>query len=268
MLRHLIEAAVCCDKGSFRDDNEDNYLLNGALSAGKSSIAVSSQSYQCYAVCDGMGGEAAGERASHAAVSFLATCTRNSCFGSREALTETLYRANQAVCDANPEPPGTVCGTTLVLLCFTPGGMHLAHIGDSRAYLLRGGRLERLTADHTRAQWLISSQNMKAEDIPADQLHVITRYLGRPERDGIRISPEIVMSRSVAPGDRLLLCSDGVHDVLGEEDILTALSLENSLEAAQALVNCARKKESQDNATALVCTVRGVRSGIRALFGS
>ena len=271
MRRFIVQAGLCCDQGEYRSENQDNFLVDGRYmalherSAGANILLNSRELYQYYAVCDGMGGESAGEVAAFAAVQFLAEALQPGTVKNQQSLLEMLYQCNRAVCEANPEP-STTSGTTLALCCLTPQGLHIAHIGDSRVYLRSADGLQRLTADHSRAQWLRSHQDVKPEQIAQQDEHVLTRYLGRPEQQGIRISPEIVMRRTLQAGDRLLLCTDGVHGSLPEDELQEALNNEDCLAAAQALVGAARKQGSTDNATALVIQIEHIQGGLRALL--
>ncbi len=221
-----VVVASATDKGRVRSSNED------ALWTGDS----------VFAVADGMGGHAAGEIASATALQPVQSLDGRvfaNAREAREALANAVLDANQAVVDkAVAEPSMRGMGTTLTAAMFEGRRLHVAHVGDSRAYLLRNGELSQLTTDHTLVQHLIDEGELTPEEAAEHpQRSVITRAIGvsdQVEVDSLTITLE--------GDDQLVLCSDGltgpVNDaeiarfVLGEDDPDTAVS--KLIEAANA----------------------------------
>jgi PPM family protein phosphatase len=144
-------------------------------------------------------------------------------------------------------------GTTCVALVLCGAEAFLAHVGDSRAYRLRGGALERLTVDHSFVAELVAAGALTEEEARAhEQRNVITRALGiRPE-----VEPTVTGPLAVEPGDVFVLCSDGLHDPVRDEEIAEALAGAAPLAAAERLVALARERGGPDNITVAVAAVR------------
>ena len=197
-----------------------------------------------HAVADGMGGHAAGEVASAAVIESLRAHDSEV---APDALLEVLGRA---VAEANGEvarraaedPSRRGMGTTLTAMLWSGKYVGLAHIGDSRAFRLRGGRLRQITEDHTMGR-LVSDADFLAP--------VLSRYLdGRPER-----SPDLSL-RELRPGDRYLLCSDGLSPVLSTEAVQGVLvSAAAPSEAVRQFVALAEGAGGPDNVTVIVVDV-------------
>ena len=252
-----IDAAVVNHKGKVRSNNEDNYSLNGermelaAMDAGGAAHTECADDVQFYAVCDGMGGEAAGEEASFAAVDELKLLERLPAL-DEAAIRGYILAANQRIVQLAQKHSART-GTTLTLLTIDHGQARATHIGDSRIYLLRGGALSRLTKDHSEVQRLIDAGEISAEDARIDpRRHVINRYLGMPPTCG-ELQPELGDPSPLQAGDAFLLCSDGLTDLCTDADILGVLqAAPTAAEAAQALVDLALSKGGVDNVTVLV----------------
>jgi protein phosphatase len=196
-----------------------------------------------------MGGAQAGEVASKAAADAF---DRDLPSGPPEDfLRATIEAANRTIHElARDDPSRTGMGTTITAVVVDPGGEEVAigHVGDSRAYRLRGGKLERLTRDHSLVEEMRRKGQLtdaQAEDHP--QRSIITRALG-PE-------PEVevdVQTVAAGPGDVFLICSDGLTTMLGEEQIAKLLAGASSMDAAvRALVDEANRAGGRDNITAL-----------------
>lgn len=257
-----LRAAVASDVGCVREHNEDAAWLDEA--------------HRFFAVADGMGGHAAGEVASALAVetvrerletgyaALAAAAERGDAAGEKEvtaALAEAVraaHRALRARAEAEPEKEGM--GTTLDVLLVAGGRAFLAHAGDGRAYRLRAGGAERLTADHTLTQALVDRGELTPEEARVTSLRsVLMNALGAtPE---LHVDTEALELRA---GDRLLLCSDGLHDLVSEEAEIAERVGEREPEAAiAALVELARERGGHDNITALLVEV-GAAAGERA----
>jgi PPM family protein phosphatase len=249
-----IEAYVHTDVGPVREQNEDAYLVdidNGV-----------------FVVADGMGGHAAGEVASRISVETV----HEVLVGSRDPeetrlvrdvdttdpadlLRERLrYAMNQASINIRKEtrerPETTGMGTTVVVLVLEGDQAHLAHVGDSRAYLFRNERLTRLTRDHTVVQQEIDAGRLTPELarlLPTK--HILTQSVGPGP-----VEPDTA-TRWIEPGDLFLLCSDGCTDPLDDASI-TRLILDNPPDMLpDVLVAAAIKAGGEDNVTVLVVTV-------------
>jgi len=206
------------------------------------------------AVADGMGGHAAGEVASAVAIASVAPLDEDVPGADLiAALRGAAMTANDhlhAMSDADDELTGM--GTTLVALLFSGTRIGLAHVGDSRCYLLRDGELEQITHDHTLVQTLVDEGRISDEEARSHpQKSVLTRVLdGRPD-------VELDLSvREVRAGDRFLVCSDGLTGPVGSLDTLReALLLPDPQESVDRLVQLALRGGGPDNVTAIVADV-------------
>jgi protein phosphatase len=145
-------------------------------------------------------------------------------------------------------------GTTLTVACSLGPELYLGHVGDSRAYLLRAGVLTRLTRDHTYAQALADCGHISQDEVAAHRLrHVLTRVIGR---HGGRVEADVSRVR-LADGDRLLLCTDGLHDLVSGETIRDLLAYVGTAAAAcDALIDAALRSGGRDNVTVVVAGYR------------
>ena len=232
-----VRYATRSDVGLIRQGNED------ALYAGPRLLAVA----------DGMGGHAAGEVASSVVISTIATLDEDT--PSRDLVD--VLRA--AVADANDQLRQMVSadselegmGTTLTAMLWSGRRLALAHVGDSRAYLLRDGTLRLLTKDHTLVQSLVDEGRLAAEDVSSHpQRSMLTRALDG--RDGVE--PDVSV-REAQPGDRYLLCTDGLSGVVSEETMATTLREPDPQVAVDALVDLALRGGGPDNITCIVADV-------------
>ncbi|HET7558943.1 MAG TPA: Stp1/IreP family PP2C-type Ser/Thr phosphatase [Limnochordia bacterium] len=233
-----VETGVCSDIGRVRQKNMDAVLVVPPV----------------FAVADGMGGMPAGEVASNLAlesIKFQLTRPPRTAAELRQAL-ETANRDVLAAAEQKPEWLGM--GTTLTALVIQPTRTLIAHIGDSRAYLLRGGRLKQLTADHSYVAELVRQGQLTAGEA---RLHphrnMLTRALGN--------QPEIAVdtgSHPLKPGDALILCTDGLTGLLSDGEIAeTADRAPSAQAAAERLVEAANARGGPDNITAVVVRLGG-----------
>jgi serine/threonine protein phosphatase PrpC len=236
-MRVLVGAAT--DVGRVRERNEDGFLTQEPL----------------FAVADGMGGHRGGAVASEVALEMLSQMDGDSMAGSgaAEGLADMVGQANDAVLErASGEPRLTGMGTTLTAVVVQPGRIHLAHVGDSRAYLFRDGSLRQLTEDHSLVQRMVKEGKLSPEEAEVHpHRSVLTRALG--VEPGLEVDRETL---EVREGDRLLLCSDGLTTMVDEEDIQRIVAEnEDPQRAADALVAAANEAGGVDNITALVLFV-------------
>ncbi len=263
MSNWKIEAAVCNSKGNIRQNNEDSYYLNGKymplqeMDAGGSAESVSAADLQLYSVCDGMGGESAGEEASLMAVQSIASFQREQGKTvANEAVDEFIGNASASIYRL-ARSKGSRSGTTLTLCVWQSGQMRAVHVGDSRIYLLRGGKLTQLTVDHSEVQRMVNMGLITAEEARTHpRRHVINQYLGMPS-DEVRVEPSISAPIPVMEGDRFLLCSDGLTDMVDNPAIQTLLAKGDApIEAAQALMQQALANGGRDNVTVMCVYIR------------
>lgn len=237
----ILRCVARSDVGLVRDGNEDSAYAGSRL----------------LAVADGMGGHAAGEVASAVAVTALAPLDREPGEGPTgqdplEALAAAVRAANQQIRrSVEGDPALAGMGTTLTALLWTGSTLGLAHIGDSRAYRLRAGRLEQVSRDHTYVQSLVDAGRLSAAEADTHpQRNLMLRALdGRGDPD-----PDLV-TIDVQAGDRLLLCSDGLSGVLSDAVIEKTLSRSDLTGAAERLVELALKGGAPDNVTLVVADV-------------
>jgi PPM family protein phosphatase len=226
--------AARSDVGLLRDGNEDSVYAGPRL----------------LAVADGMGGHAAGEVASRVVIETVAVLDHEPPDGDvTEALREAVETANGYLRDmvaADGALEGM--GTTLTALLWVDEQLGLVHVGDSRGYLLRNGALEPITHDHTLVQSLIDEGRISAEEATTHpQRSWITRALdGRP-------AVELDLSlRDAQPGDRYLLCSDGLSSYVSEETIAETLREPDPQRACDGLIELALRAGGPDNITCIV----------------
>jgi serine/threonine protein phosphatase PrpC len=230
--------AAATDVGRMRKNNEDSYLSSKPVAA----------------VADGMGGHSAGEVASAIAIEELAALRDRGPWENETAATDDL---KQAILRANRRIRETAAsdrklngmGTTLVALLEDGDMVHVANVGDSRGYLLRQGELSQVTVDHSLVQELVDDGRLSPEDAERHpQRSVITRALG--------IDPEVefdLFTYKLQVGDRLLLCSDGLSDVVEPAQIRKVLlRLRSAQKAARQLVTVANEQGGPDNITVIV----------------
>lgn len=229
------------DVGRVRTGNEDSYYAGDVV----------------IAVADGMGGHAGGEIASSRAlgpIERLEGKTYPSAEGASSALAEAIAEANRLVLDhgeANPELSGM--GTTLTAAMIREGRLHVAHVGDSRAYLLRNGELTQLTSDHTLVEQMVRDGQISRDEAAVHpHRSVLTRAIG-VER---AIEVDTLAPLPLQPGDQILLCSDGLTGPLGEEELARLLGEHDDGDAAvRALIDAANAAGGPDNITVVLLRV-------------
>jgi protein phosphatase len=226
-----------------REGNEDSFLASGSLAA----------------VADGMGGHLAGEVASAAATEQLRSLEDGTAWRDErspgEALKWAVMEANRHIREmASGDKSLEGMGTTITALLADGDVIHLAHVGDSRAYLLRKGELSQLTEDHTLVQELVKQGKLRPEDAKRHpQGSIITRALG-VEAD---VQVDTATFKIVA-GDRLLLCTDGLTGVVDQATIRNVLlRVRDPQQASERLVALANEQGGPDNITVVVLDAAG-----------
>lgn len=230
--------AVRSDVGLLREGNEDSAYAGPHL----------------LAVADGMGGHAAGEVASSATITTISSLdSERPGIDLVSALAEAVAMANMRLQELVISDPATEgMGTTLTAMLWLDGHAALCHIGDSRAYLLRSGQFYQITHDHTLVQSLVDEGKITEDDV-ATHPH---RSLLLRALDGRTIAEPDLSQLETMPGDRLLLCSDGLSGVVTEQTLHQTLSsVWDPDQAALQLVELAIKGGGPDNITVIVADV-------------
>ncbi len=234
----VLRYAVRSDVGLLREGNEDSAYAGPRL----------------LAVADGMGGHAAGEVASALTIASMAELDHKPPSGDMlHELADAVAAANSRLQDkilANPAVEGM--GTTLTALLWSDGQAAVCHIGDSRGYLLRDGELYQITHDHTLVQSLVDEGRISADDVSTHpQRSLLLRAL-----DGRSIAEPDLSVHDSMPGDRYLLCSDGLSGVVSDETLRDTLSGIEDLEVAtRQLIDLAIHGGGPDNITCIVADV-------------
>ena len=230
-MRGLGHVGVITDTGRKRRRNEDAYVCEPPL----------------FAIADGMGGAQAGEVASRLAAAALKESDART-LGGEERISDLIQEANRRVYDRSITDPNTSgMGTTITVALVEDGNVAFGHVGDSRAYLIREGRMEQVTEDHSLVNELMKSGKLSREEAETHpQRSVITRALGTdPDVDADTFTIE------AKSGDVFLLCSDGLTDMVGEREILELVELNRQdIDAAlKSLVKAANRSGGEDNIT-------------------
>ena len=227
-------SAGLTDAGRKRRRNEDAYVCLPPL----------------FAVADGMGGAQAGEIASRLAAAAFQEHRATEDLDAEARLTAIIQEANRRIYErASSDPQASGMGTTITAALLEGERVVLGHVGDSRAYRSRGGRLEQLTDDHSLVADLVRSGRLtpgEAETHP--QRSVITRALGTDPNVSVDL-----LSIDVRPDDVFLLCSDGLTTMLDEQTILRTIAESAALDsAARSLVQAANRSGGEDNITVVL----------------
>lgn len=234
-----MKAVSRTNTGLVRNSNED---------------AVLTDMPDLFAIADGMGGYAAGEIASVETIKVLQEEKKNFAGLTGDALCRALQeaasKANEhllSLVSKTPDYEGM--GTTLVAVYLAEDGMAYAlNIGDSRLYLWRGGELKQITQDHSYVAQLVSKGDITTEEARRHpQRNVILRAVGADE-----VLESDVFSFKVEPGDRLLLCSDGLSDMASDEEIAAVLAERNVDKAADELLELALNNGGRDNISVIL----------------
>jgi protein phosphatase len=260
-----IDAGAHTDVGRVRKNNEDAYRIEEGL--------------DLWVLSDGMGGQAHGEVASALAVeTVVAHCLEaenhraTPFFGEpRPDLCERTNRLMSAITLANrriyesasQHPSQQGMGATIVTAWLDDRRLSLAHVGDSRAYLLRSATLEQLTADHSLVAEHVRRGIMTPQEAESSQLqNVLMRALGTRDQVEVDADEQILLE-----GDSLLLCSDGLTRMVTEPEIAsTLMTVEPAQAAAERLVELACEYGGDDNATAIVLRAMPDAAGILSRF--
>lgn len=244
-----VRSAARSDAGRVRDNNEDSFH----------------EGPRVFCVADGLGGHLAGEVASGIAARTIATLDGVSMDEAVAHLAEEVRHANRLVHDeARSDPAKAGMGTTLTAIVIDDAAAHLAHVGDSRAYLLRDNDVQLLTVDHTVVGAMVADGTLTEEQAAQHpQRSMLTRALGTR-----RVVDVDVTHVPLQGGDRILLCSDGLTAVVDPLE-LPKLTQGNDLdEIVERLVTVSLERGAPDNVTVVLVEVDGIPSGMGRVASS
>ncbi|MGH2789902.1 MAG: Stp1/IreP family PP2C-type Ser/Thr phosphatase, partial [Actinomycetota bacterium] len=219
------------DVGRVREANEDSYLVHEPL----------------FVVADGMGGHIAGDVASSTAVKTIEKQSSDASAEDMETLARLVRSANSQIWEkAQGDPTLKGMGTTCTLLLLDGAKAHFAHVGDSRAYLLRGDVLTQITEDHSLVGRMVKEGRLTVEEAENHpQRSIITRALGVDSEVEVDL-----LTVDLDAGDRILMCSDGLSSMIDSEAMTAALTqTDDPQAAADRLVSLANDAGGEDNIT-------------------
>ena len=266
----MVDGAARTHTGRVRSNNEDNFYLQGRyredVEQGEDeAVCRASDRRFLAAVADGMGGEEQGEKASLMAVRALKPCSFGEISSQAAAAVD---EANREICEEIENQGGRRMGSTLVSLYMDEGKAVCCNVGDSRAYLLREGKLSQLSVDHNKAGRMVELGVLTPEQASRHpSRHELTQHLGI-FADEMVIEPAVSQTVELEDGDLFLLCSDGLTDMVSMEDLKAVLSGGVSpQEMAKELVRLALAGGGRDNVTVIVLQIREKEPVWRRLFG-
>lgn len=251
-MAYQIEYAYTCHIGKIRNNNEDNFWCCGdsleAQNQGMSHIRsgyMKQSEYPLLAVFDGMGGESCGEMAAFLAAEACGQHFKTAKDGIRndpeEFLNEICESMNQAICDYGRTNKINSMGTTAALLAFAEDAVYSCNLGDSRIYKSDREKFYQISQDHVLGHSLFGKAPL-------------TQYLGM-EEENLQLEPSI-SRQEIKIGDRFLLCSDGITDMLSDGEIADILSRDIPVaKTVEILVDRALKKGGRDNITVVLCEI-------------
>lgn len=229
------------NQGKVRNANEDAFLIDEA--------------HQVFAVADGLGGLPGGAEASQRIVELLKqTYHHVDASEERADLGELILGINQILTkEGNEAHPFTGSGSTLTIAQLISDQLLIGHIGDSAAYHLRGDDFNKITIDHTMEQEFIERAGESARKMmPPEYPHTLTRCVGQNEE--VRVDQ---LRLTIASGDRLLLCTDGLNKIVTKQQIHATLKTDNTPQAiCQSLVDHANAAGGPDNITVIVVFIK------------
>jgi serine/threonine protein phosphatase PrpC len=266
----FFEIGTATDAGRARQNNEDAYAVFQAwLQVEHEPEGL--RPVQVAVVADGVGGSVAGERASNLAVEIIEkVMTEDSVMPISQRLEKAITRANSILFDLSTYMTKLRgMATTVVAAAIVDEHLHVAHAGDSRAYLIRDGRAYLLTKDHTWAQEAIDAGYLTPEQAAKHpNRHVIMRFLGVTSEvevdhrvmdlaaentpDSTSSGPRMIDRLRLRPGDMLLLCTDGLTDAVNDQKIQSAVSSRQPQKAADKLIHIANGAGGPDNITTVL----------------
>ncbi len=236
------------DKGPFRSTNQDAYWV--------SDVSDPVDLGELYVVTDGVGGQEYGAAAAQLGVQVISTQfyqQRQAGVTIPDALKQAIHQANEAIYEQAQERGGVKMGCTVVVAVQHEGTLHVAHVGDARVYLLHKNKLRQLTRDDSWVQKQVDAGIITPEEAENHRMrNVVTQALGNK----LEIEVHQSQHENFRHGDRLLLCTDGLHGVLPDAKMVRLLKNNAPQTAADALVQAAIDAGTQDNVTAVVAELK------------
>lgn len=272
-----ISATVVSNKGKVRTNNEDNFFLEGyyLTESNRNKSCTYSRTFldgsHVFAVFDGMGGEECGEEASLIASQVLAVHSDKTFFdeSSADQFCESIIKeANILICQRIRETGLKRMGTTCVIACIYGNKAKIYNIGDSRAYLLRNGELCQISVDDTVVMSMVEIGEITLEEAATHKdRHKITQHLGIFEEE-FNIETHASEEIELGTNDKLLLCSDGLTEMVSNERMRCVLNSNDSEKSAKILVKEALNNGGVDNTTALVIGVEKPKIAKKLIFAT
>lgn len=256
----LIQCAGITHVGRVRTNNEDNLYIEGIyredISVNYFSTGNHEYKHCTCAVCDGVGGESLGEMASLYAVKSIVD--KNI---SDVGFSTIINEANERICEERRRNNDIRIGSTIAAITISEANSSVCNVGDSRVYRYRESGVTQLTKDHTRVQQLVDAGLIDSEEARTHSLgHVLTQHLGVFDEEFI-ISPYINETINMNKGDIFLLCSDGITDMLTNNeicDLLVGLEGQDADTISRAILSQALENGGKDNATIIVAKILSV----------
>ncbi len=264
------DTAMLSDKGMVRENNEDSCFVLETSESTDSGITY----YGLYLVADGMGGHQAGEVASAKAVEIISSAILEKIralsvgLSFPQIILMAIEKANNQIYNiAQTNPAFSGMGTTVTLGLRVDNQLYLGHVGDSRAYLVRGGEIVRLTRDHSVVEGLVRAGMITQEEAKHHpDRHKIFRCLGNSPNVFIDTYKEIGNEDSliIRGGDNLIFCSDGLTSCVSDNEILAVVvGAKSAHYSCEQLVSMANEEGSKDNISIIVVKSRGTQATTR-----
>jgi protein phosphatase len=239
--------AAITDTGCERDLNEDRYAV------------IESRAGVAWIVCDGMGGATGGELAAQLAIDAVRRdLDKHGHVPVEMALKNAVIEANRVIVLRRQNQAFSQMGTTMVAVMFNGPEVAIANVGDSRAYLVRGGEIQGLTVDHTYVQQLVERGEIQPEEaLSHPQAHILTRCIGAEPGIEVDVRKLWIWPPEGGRCDVLLLCSDGLYSLVSEAEIAQIISMFEPQVACVRLVELAKARGGYDNITVAVVPLEG-----------
>ena len=246
-VSYLVPAAIT-DTGCERELNEDRYAV------------IESPSGIGWFVCDGMGGASGGELAAQLAIDAIRRSLESSpCRNPEIALREAISEANRVIVLRRQNQAFANMGTTVLGVVIRGDELAIAHVGDSRAYLIRDDSIQQITHDHTLVQEMVDKGDLLQQDaLSHPQAHILTKCLGSEIALGLDPKTYWIWQTLSAQGqDFLLLCTDGLYSLVDEDEMANLVSSNTPQDACVQLVELAKQRGGFDNITLAVLPIGG-----------
>jgi protein phosphatase len=249
-MGYYVDYIVLCEKGKLRSKNQDNFWCANTFLENKNEglakpiiNSINIVTHPVFAVFDGMGGENHGETAAYLAADiFNSHAMQKTRMDSPNALSSTCEKMNQKICSYAKSNHAGRMGATVAILAFNTRESHICNLGDSKIFRHNKGKMTQLTHDHAM---LLNSEREP----------VLTQHLGIPQAE-FAIEPYTTISE-YRNGDKFLLCSDGLTNMVALEDIEAILSAQKDISvSANMLMDAALTNGGTDNITIILCHIR------------